>query len=38
MAAPLCAAWLVIGIVTVLALSARAPEALAKSSTVFVEA
>jgi uncharacterized membrane protein YhhN len=36
-AAPLCAAWLVIGIVVVLALSTRAPEALAQSSSVFVD-
>src|SRR6266581_2858348 len=37
LAGPICAAWLVLGIVIVALLSVRAPEALARSSKVYLE-
>jgi amino acid transporter len=37
LALPITAAWLVLGIVVVIFLSLRAPEALARSSKVYIE-
>jgi hypothetical protein len=37
LAAPICAAWFVLGLVIVILLSLRAPRALAQSNKVYLE-